>query len=121
MTRRWPDSIYGHGNEPDPRFRLANERTFLAWIRTTIALLAAAAAVDAFELRIPGWLQTALGVLLAAAALLAAIQSWRGWAAAERALRHDRPLPSNDMNIVLAVALVVVAVVPGVVFVLWFR
>lgn len=119
MAKRWPESIYGHGDEPDPRFSLANERTFLAWIRTTIALLAAAAAVDAFELRIPGWLQTTLGVLLALAALLAAIQSWRGWAAAERALRHDRPLPSNDMNIVLAVALVVVAVVLVVGSILW--
>lgn len=119
MTKRWPDSIYGHGNEPDPRFSLANERTFLAWIRTTIALLAAAAAVDAFELRIPDWLQTSLGVLLAVAALLAAIQSWRGWAAAERALRHDRPLPSNDMNIVLAIALVIVAVALLVGSILW--
>jgi len=119
MAKRWPENIYGHGQEPDPRFSLANERTFLAWIRTTIALLAAAAAVDAFELRIAGWLQTTLGVLLAVAALLAAIQSWRGWAAAERALRHDRPLPSNDMNIVLAVALVVVAVVLVVGSILW--
>src|SRR5690625_7179690 len=101
MTKRWPDSIYGYGNEPDPRFSLANERTFLAWIRTTIALLAAAAAVDAFELRIPGWLQTALGVLLAAAALLAAIKSWRGGAAAERERRHDRRLPRDSINIVL--------------------
>jgi putative membrane protein len=28
--------------EPDYRFTLANERTFLAWIRTALALLAAA-------------------------------------------------------------------------------
>lgn len=30
------------GEEPDPRFTLANERTFLAWTRTALALLASA-------------------------------------------------------------------------------
>ena len=40
--KRWPGSVYDHGEEPDPRFSLANERTFLAWVRTTLALLAAA-------------------------------------------------------------------------------
>ncbi|HEX2247025.1 MAG TPA: DUF202 domain-containing protein, partial [Arthrobacter sp.] len=36
------------GTEPDPRFTLANERTFLAWIRTSLALLAGGIAVEAF-------------------------------------------------------------------------
>ncbi|GAB14727.1 hypothetical protein ARGLB_075_00090 [Arthrobacter globiformis NBRC 12137] len=40
--------ILGGGNEPDPRFTLANERTFLAWIRTSLALLAGGVAVEAF-------------------------------------------------------------------------
>lgn len=31
--------------EPDYRFTLANERTFLAWIRTALALLAGGVAV----------------------------------------------------------------------------
>ena len=35
--RRWPSRVYAHGHEPDPRFSLANERTFLAWIRTALA------------------------------------------------------------------------------------
>ena len=33
------------GEEPDPRFTLANERTFLAWIRTSLAFLAGGIAV----------------------------------------------------------------------------
>lgn len=41
-TRTDPDAA------PDPRFTLANERTFLAWIRTSLALLASGVAVDAF-------------------------------------------------------------------------
>src|SRR5690625_7225376 len=36
------------GQDPDPRFTLANERTFLAWIRTSLALLAGGIAVEAF-------------------------------------------------------------------------
>jgi putative membrane protein len=34
----------GHEREPDYRFTLANERTFLAWQRTALGLLAAAVA-----------------------------------------------------------------------------
>ena len=45
--RRRPGWVYGRGHEPDVRFSLANERTFLAWIRTALALLAAGVALDA--------------------------------------------------------------------------
>jgi putative membrane protein len=34
--RRW----YDEGVDPDRRYSLANERTFLAWIRTSLALVA---------------------------------------------------------------------------------
>ena len=49
--------------EPDYRFTLANERTFLAWQRTSLGLMAAAVAVVQFmpELAIPG-LRHVLGV-----------------------------------------------------------
>ncbi len=40
--RRWPRRVYGVGVEPDPRFTFTNERTLLAWIRTSLALLATA-------------------------------------------------------------------------------
>ncbi|WP_143342795.1 YidH family protein, partial [Crossiella equi] len=46
-TGRWPERVYGVGEEPDPRFTLANERTFLAWIRTSLGLMAAGVAVEA--------------------------------------------------------------------------
>ena len=43
----WPRWVYDEGTDPDPRFTLANERTFLAWIRTSIAFMAAGVAIDA--------------------------------------------------------------------------
>ena len=43
---RFPAFVYRDGQEPDPRFSLANERTFLAWIRTALALAAAAIGLD---------------------------------------------------------------------------
>lgn len=36
------------GKEPDYRFTLANERTFLAWVRTGLALLAGGLLLDQF-------------------------------------------------------------------------
>ena len=36
---RFPRHVFEAGAEPDPRFTLANERTFLAWIRTALAAM----------------------------------------------------------------------------------
>lgn len=108
--RRWPRSVYGEGGEPDPRFSLANERTFLAWIRTTLALLAGAAALDALDLPMPDPLQRAIATLLALVALLAAVQAWRGWVRTERAMRTGAPLPSAPVAAVVAFAVAIVAV-----------
>lgn len=109
-SRRFPRSVYGVGREPDPRFSLANERTFLAWIRTTLALLAAAAAVDALDLPMSDRAQQTIALALALAGLLSAVQSWRGWAGTERAMRLDAPMPRNRAMILLVALLVVVAV-----------
>lgn len=42
-------TLLPEGEEPDPRFTLANERTFLAWIRTSLAFLAGGVALEAFR------------------------------------------------------------------------
>ena len=100
--RRWPGWVYGQGREPDARFTLANERTFLAWIRTALALLAAGVALDAFDLAFPGSLGAVLTVLLVSLGVLSAVAAWFRWARAERALRLGAPLPALGMAAVLA-------------------
>ena len=96
--------------EPDYRFTLANERTFLAWLRTSLALLAAAVAVvqlvPAFT--IPG-ARVLTGGLLAVLAVVAAGASVLRWRAVERAIRSGRPLPPQRLTWVLAAGLTVLA------------
>lgn len=109
--RRWPRSVYGSGAEPDPRFSLANERTFLAWIRTTLALLAGAAGVHALDLNVSVTIERIASTMLAAAGLMCAVHAWRGWAAAERALRHGRPMPSNSIGILIVSVIAAASIV----------
>jgi putative membrane protein len=106
---RWPSWVYSVGGEPDARFSFANERTFLAWIRTSLALLAAGVAVGAIDFDLTHQLQRALALLLVVLALLCAFLSWFRWARSERALRLRRPLPPPALGCVLAAGLVVAA------------
>ena len=116
-VRRWPQWVYGVGDEPDPRFTLANERTFLAWIRTSLALLAGGVAVEAFMADFFGpELRKTVSVLLLALALLIGGGSFFRWLNVERAMRAKAPLPLPWIAPLLAagaalVALVMVAVV----------
>ena len=82
------------GDDPDPRFTLANERTFLAWIRTSLALLAGGIAVEAFTQEIfDDTARRVLGtILLILGGLLAASAAGR-WLRVEAAMRQKRSLP----------------------------
>ncbi|OAV60160.1 YidH family protein [Enteractinococcus helveticum] len=82
------------GEDPDPRFTLANERTFLAWIRTSLALLAGGIAVEAFTQEIfDDTARRVLGtILLILGGLLAASAAGR-WLRVEAAMRQKRSLP----------------------------
>lgn len=114
QRRRFPRRVYGQGGEPDPRFSLANERTFLAWVRTSLALLAAGVALEALALPVDARLRLASAVVFVVLGLLAAAQAWLGWARAELAMRRGLPLPSPSLapvvagGVVLASALLVV-------------
>ncbi|MGH3519815.1 MAG: YidH family protein [Haloechinothrix sp.] len=111
MKARWPGWVYGSGQEPDYRFSFANERTFLAWIRTALALLAGGVALDAFNLSLPPGVQQILAAALVVLGLACALASWIRWARAERAMRRAEPLPASRFSAVLAAAVVLSAVV----------
>jgi putative membrane protein len=104
------------GTEPDPRFSYANERTFLAWNRTALALVAAGLAATSLlpQFSVPGG-RRLIGVpLILLGALLAAI-SYRRWDANERAMRLRQPLPASHLGAILAAGVGVAALIAAVV------
>jgi putative membrane protein len=106
----WPGWIYDEGEEPDYRFSFANERTFLAWIRTALALLAAGVAIDVVELDMSAGLQRGLAVLLIVLGIASALAAWTRWGLAERAMRRRAPLPSFGFSVLFSVILALTAV-----------
>ena len=98
--------------EPDYRFTLANERTFLAWQRTALGLLAAAVAVVHLvpELTIPG-ARHVLGVLLTMLAIATVGGGLRRWRQVDSAIRNDMPLPRHLTPAYLAVGLIAVGLI----------
>jgi putative membrane protein len=109
--RRWPRRVYDTGEEPDPRFTFANERTFLAWIRTALALVAAGIALEALEVPTQSGLRLVLVLVLAVLGGISSLVAFVRWAGAERALRESRPLPAPSLAPVLALGLGVAALV----------
>ena len=117
---RWPRRVYGAGSDPDPRFTFANERTFLAWIRTGLGFLAAGVAIAAvarwtdhlgLEIRLTS-------VVLIICGLVCGISAFSRWMGNERAMRLNEPLPSSPLLLVLT------AIVAGVglvaLIIVWF-
>lgn len=98
------------GQEPDYRFSLANERTFLAWIRTALALLAGGVLLEQFATNMePRIAVVALAVALATVAAALSAGAYLRWRSNEIAMRHARPLPANRVIPLLAMALLLVA------------
>lgn len=100
------------GKDPDYRYSLANERTFLAWIRTSLSLIAGSVAVVQLvpPFRVEN-ARTALGLLLAAAGVATAILAYQRWSANERAMRSESALPYTWMLAVMSSAIALVGVV----------
>lgn len=92
------------GETPDYRFSLANERTFLAWIRTALALLAGGLASAQFLPALPiAHLREAIAVALLLLGGTVAMHAVHHWARTERAMRLGTDLPPSRFPAVLAV------------------
>jgi putative membrane protein len=100
------------GSEPDVRFTFANERTFLAWNRTALALIATGVAatqlLPKFDVEFGRRL---LGLPLIALGAVLAITSYRFWQRNERALRRREPLPRSPMPLVLSIGIGLIAII----------
>lgn len=88
--RKW----WREGKTPDYRFTLANERTFLAWVRTSLALMAGAVGLEQFTPQAsPPALKIALVLILLAAGASMGFLAWRRWRKNEYAMRMEQDLP----------------------------
>jgi putative membrane protein len=99
------------GDDPDYRFSLANERTFLAWIRTALALMAGGLAATQFlpSLTVP-WGREVIAVALVGLGTLLSAAAFRRWVTNEEAMRQQHPIPTSRLPAVLAVGVGLVAV-----------
>lgn len=111
-TVPWRGSIRHIGKDPDYRFTLANERTFLAYVRTSLALLAAGVAVVKLvpSFGVPGG-RHVLSIILIGLSIAISVSSYRRWRAAEVALRLDYPLPDSYLPLLLAGGMAVVSLI----------
>ncbi len=92
--------------EPDYRFTLANERTFLAYIRTAIALDGAGLAVVQFLTSVGNHnSRLMVGIALAFVALGTTLTGYHRWQSVQAAMRRDGPLPSSYVPLLLTIIL----------------
>ena len=104
------------GKEPDVRFSYANERTFLAWNRTALALIAAGLAVTTLLPKLDvDYGRRIIGVPLIALGAFLAWTSYRRWEDNERAMRLGQPLPPSNLPRVLAVGIAIAALLAAVI------
>lgn len=108
---RWTDRLLADGSDPDPRFTLANERTFLAWIRTALALIAAGIGLALVDDLVEAPLRQVLSAGSAATGALVAALAFRRWLRTERALRRAETLPPPALAPVMAYGLAAASIV----------
>ena len=102
------------GEDPDPRFTFANERTFLAWNRTALALVVTGLAVVQFLKHGVEAARLAVAVPMIGLGAVIAFMSLTRWEARERAMRLKRPLPNTRLPAVVAAGVGIVAVLAAI-------
>jgi putative membrane protein len=105
------------GTEPDARFTMANERTFLAWSRTSLALVIAGLGVAQLLPPFTGvpWGRSAIAAPLILLGAVLSVLSYVEWKKNQRALRFGQPLARSILPRILAVTITLVALIAGAV------
>ena len=103
--------------EPDVRFTLANERTFLAWNRTALALVVAGLGIVQLLPPFPGvpWGRHALGVPLIVLGAIVSVTAYLEWRRTQTALRRSEPMPQSVLPKILVGTITGVAALSAVV------
>jgi len=99
--------------EPDARFTFANERTFLAWSRTALALVVAGLAIIQLLPPFPGvpWGRHIIGTPLILLGSAVAVISYLEWLRNQRALRRGEPVSRSWLPRILALTIAVIGLV----------
>ena len=121
----WVERVFGpdpsqFGEDVDPRVSLANERTFLAWIRTALALITIGLAITQLlpPFDLPGG-RRLLGIPLMVLGVIVALGGLREWMVNERAVREGRPLRAPRLALLVTVVIAVIGVLALVVSLVW--
>ncbi|WP_202869018.1 YidH family protein [Kribbella antibiotica] len=105
--------------EPDYRFTLANERTYLAYLRTSLACYAGGlSAVQFLDLGLDRWPARIIGLILVGAGLVTTAAALRRWQQNLTAMRRGQPLPVTRLPLMLAATIAIAGVV-GLAFAMW--
>ncbi len=104
------------GAEPDARFILANERTFLAWSRTALALVVAGLGIVQLLPPFPGipWGRRLIGTPLILLGSVVAVVGYLEWTANQRALRRGEHMRHSRLPAILAAAIAIVGLAAAV-------
>jgi putative membrane protein len=97
----------------DPRFRLANERTLLSWMRVALALVAAGTTLGTIADIEPTWLHAFVAIGPIFLGLAAALLGLRRWQRFEESMRTGVELPPDRELRVVALSVAVIAIVAG--------
>jgi putative membrane protein len=105
------------GTEPDARYTFANERTFLAWSRTSLALVISGLAIAQLLPPFPGvpWGRHVIGTPLILLGCAVSVISYGEWKTNQRALRHGESLPRSRLPQILTIAIAVIGLAAAVI------
>lgn len=105
------------GSEPDARFTMANERTFLAWSRTALALVVAGLGIAQLLPPFAGvpWGRSIIATPLILLGATLSVLSFFEWRGNQDALRHGRPLRRTQLPRILAFTITAIALIAGAV------